>query len=815
MPKLSGGLGRVAIDSETTGVDCAHGARPFIITTCFEDGRQLLWEWDVDPLTRQPQMPLGDVEEIAAVIRDADQLVLQNAKFDYEMLWHASPELVRWWSWGKVRETLYSGHLLASNQPHDLYSMGVLWLGRDFKPLEDAMRAVVEECRRTVNLDQQREARTGQRGRYHGWRIAREGEPGMPSVKAGSKRDEDRPWKNDCWLPRALARHDWENSAAGKVYREVLARSELPADVLFKHGAPPGVERLHGWDLRPPELGGRHPRWTATAAYANGDSRLTLALDRKHEQVVRGRGLDKIYAESLKLLPVVTAMSLRGVSVSRERMDATLAKLREDRDKANARCIAIAARHEDDCPRCGGVGCDARGRQCKRCEGRARVPYDFKPPKGGSPNGSLKRLCLEVFGLERFENPKSKTGDPSLNKDAMTFYKASLPPGDALDFVTALTERNQLSTDITYLESYIRYAVPDAGGRLRLHPRLHVTGTDTTRMSSSNPNGTNISNQERGCPRCNGEGKDRNGNVCDECGGSDEYDSPAIKYVFGPEDDREWWDMDGTNLERRICAYKAKETAIIELFERPDDPPYYGSEHLLTAHVLFPEAFERESRLPDGTLDGRRWRDNHKKDGKYRNVKGAVFAAQYRAGDATVDRVVNLPGARRRMISRFANQEALNSECMAFARRHGYVETWPDASVDPERGYPVMCARTERGEILSTTPLNYRVQSTASWWMRRALVRVHTFYERLNAGVPFAGRRWPGGYFIALQVHDSLVSDMPSGAGRGREPWEYNLPVVREVQRLMEQGGADIGVPTPVGTDYHARNWAEGVTIAL
>jgi hypothetical protein len=57
MPRVAGALGAVGLDTETTGPDFHHGAQPFFVSTCFEDGSQKFWEWDVDPATRRPRIP--------------------------------------------------------------------------------------------------------------------------------------------------------------------------------------------------------------------------------------------------------------------------------------------------------------------------------------------------------------------------------------------------------------------------------------------------------------------------------------------------------------------------------------------------------------------------------------------------------------------------------------------------------------------------------------------------------------------------------------------------------------------------------------
>ena len=129
----------------------------------------------------------------------------------------------------------------------------------------------------------------------------------------------------------------------------------------------------------------------------------------------------------------------------------------------------------------------------------------------------------------------------------------------------------------------------------------------------------------------------------------------------------------------------------------------------------------------------------------------------------------------------------------------GYVETMPDKTVDPKRGYPLLCTRTHYGKILPTVPLNYHVQGTAMWWMSKAMVRSQEYLNMLNAMQNSCG------YFMAMQVHDEIVFDFPY------KPKQGNLPKIEKIGRLMARGGDDIGLPTPVSVEYHKDNWSEGL----
>jgi DNA polymerase I-like protein with 3'-5' exonuclease and polymerase domains len=328
------------------------------------------------------------------------------------------------------------------------------------------------------------------------------------------------------------------------------------------------------------------------------------------------------------------------------------------------------------------------------------------------------------------------------------------------------------------MESYVKFWVPVGdGGTFQLYPNLNPTGTGTLRFSSETPNEQNISKKE----------------------------GYNIREAFGPGPGREWWSHDYENIELRLPGYKSGEQLLIDLFEKADEPPYYGSEHLLNFSVVYPDIWAQAVKEV-GLDQAGPWLKKKYKDTWYQWCKNGDFAVGYGAGDATADTAFHRKGARKLLIERFSRKEALNQECIAFARRLGYVETWPDKTVDPDRGYPIYCSRSEYGDISPTVPLNYKVQGTAMWCTRKAMVRCHEFLNGLNHGQLFLRRRWPGGYFIHMQVHDEMDFDFPA---LGKE----NLPVVNECKRLMELSGDDVGVPLRVSVSYHPENWKDEVKI--
>ncbi|KKK85693.1 hypothetical protein LCGC14_2770740, partial [marine sediment metagenome] len=76
--------------------------------------------------------------------------------------------------------------------------------------------------------------------------------------------------------------------------------------------------------------------------------------------------------------------------------------------------------------------------------------------------------------------------------------------------------------------------------------------------------------------------------------------------------------LDAENIELRIPAYEAGETEMIDLFERPDDPPYFGSAHVLMFSVVYPAEFQ--------ALKDKEWNVKKHEPVKYGRVKNGDFA---------------------------------------------------------------------------------------------------------------------------------------------------------------------------------------------
>ena len=699
----------VAIDTETTGVDFYHGAMPFFVSMCDNEGPIDHYQWDVDPETRRVLVNKKQVKELRELIHDADVLAFQNAKFDVSAFATIG---INDFPWDKVHDSLILDHILRSNAPHDLTSISRRYLGTNISKYEKNLGVACNKARSVARRE------------FPHWRICKDGDPTIPSA-AGEK------WRFDYWLPRTVA-----------MYLE------------YKES---------------------HPWWNVLEEYANVDPVCTYRAVEKMLKLVQDNNLWEVYIGGRKKLPEICYnMQRRGLTLSKKRLKQREEMFTEQLRYNSSICEKVAKSYG----------------------------HDLELPKG-SRNNNLTKFCFDVMKLTPIYPKKKKTKSgkppgPTLDSDtAIPYYLETLnPKSRQYLFIKHFAKKNEAGTALAFMKAYRRYWIlTDNPDFCVLHSQINPATSKTTRFTSKNPSQQNVSKKK-------------------------EFN---LRYTFGPAPGREWYSADAKNIELRIPAYIAGEESLIALFEKPDEPPYYGSEHLLNFETIYPDIWNGELGKicnDTGCCNGRRIDldligphiKNIFDDTWYQWCKNGDFAIQYGAIDrpgGTADAAFHKPGAHSLLKSRFAKKEKLNRSCILQAKKHGFVETALDTSLGAKRGYPLYCGVNDWGKVKETIPLSYFVQGTAMFWMCMAMIRVYEFFEKLNRGEKFAGRKWGGGYFITMQVHDELVLDMPNPTSNKR----YNLPIITEVKRLMELGGEGISVPTPVGVKYHVNNWAEGESV--
>lgn len=739
----------LAIDTEVAGLDKFHGARPFLVTMC-DGGPPVCYHWHVDPYTRQPEVSKKHLLSIRKAIYDAERVIGQHIKFDYQCLFllFRDHHISFTPPWNKTYDTLMAGHLLYSNRPHDLTSMAIQYLGEDITKYEKALKEQVIKAQRVARKD------------LSDWNLATKDNKMTPSARKSS-------WGFDMWLPRAIAKQHRYDST-------------------------------HQW-------------WTVVEEYANCDSITTYYLWLEMEKQIKARGLWEIFRERMRLAEVAMELEMpfvqgeiRSITLNRKRLEKMIGRCKKESKQFAKVCTSIAHSYDYplELPRSGNnqslqrfcFGSD--NLSCKKCGYTHWLREEEKQEllETGMLEGAYPTcpLCTEEEEEVRFNSEEgivsglvtlslerepyldlpivkwTGAGAPSLDKTALENYSDFLPfKSKQRAFIKALQERRKRNTAIQYLEGYRRYwqlaKTDDPFGPIEwygLQGSANPTGTNTLRWSFSNPNSANISKQ----------------------------DNFNLRFIFGPLPGREWYSMDGQNLELRIPAYESGETDMIWIFDHPNDPPYYGSYHLLVFDLLHPEKFKEYGVKCKEEFEAT-W---------YQWTKNGNFALIYGCQEAKADITYHVQGAYKMMRKRFPKIAALSDKQIALANKYGYVETIPDRLVDPRRGYPIMTSRTDRGQVLPTVPLNYHIQSTAMQWTNCGMIECH---KRIKE---WQREGWTG--YIVLQVHDELVFDTPILD-------QKNLWRIAELKRIMEASGDRIGVPTPVSVERNRVSWDVGEKI--
>lgn len=729
----------ISCDCETNGLDFWHGVRPFIVVSTNAAGKTQLWQWDVDPLTREVRVNPDDVRDITHRLNHARTVVLHNSKFDA----HALDTVGITLPWDKVEDTLCAGHVLASSDPHDLTSMARAFVSEDLARRSEALEVTLAKHVKS--------ARNFCRHHLPNWKTASTDDPNLPSAKGSG---DDGPWHNDYWLPYTVAQFLKSNPD-----------HHQPAD-------------WKGWD-------------TNVRDYAISDSATTVMLWAACKRALENRNLWKTYRARFEGVPVAYRMECTGVSMSGsvlEEARATYgARSKELADLATG--IACSMGYTLELPK-GSTNQNLDDFVFGRAPREPDKVEGKKIKKGKRLPGAVRTASHDTLNLPPVEY--TETGSPSFNADARTIYRGTLKPNSKAHlFVTCMDEKASLDTGLTYLAGYSRFALPEPvecrqcgvsvrgctrcptcgaavdGWRwMRLYPNLNPFGTDTLRWSHNNPNSANIS----------------------------ERSVVNARKCFAPVSGREWADFDGENLELRIPVFEADETEIMDVFLRPNDPPYYGSYHLVIFDILHPLLFKEH---------GVKVKELFKTE--YGCTKNFTFCRQYGGQEELADATARVTGATKLVGKRYPKVDALNRKWVEYAQKNGYVETIPDRSVDPDRGYPLLVKRGQWGKVKPTTPFCYHVSGTACQWMNRAMVKTDRVLQRWKAEDGFDVR-------MILQIHDSLVFDLPArGDDESGKP--INLSRMKELSDTMRSCGDDIGIPTPVSTKLCRTSWADGVKL--
>ncbi len=393
-------------------------------------------------------------------------------------------------------------------------------------------------------------------------------------------------------------------------------------------------------------------------AYAAEDADITLRLWQLFKPKLHKVQVTTVY-ETLErpLVPVLTEMEMHGIKVDRE----VLSRM------SNAFAQKMAGL-EADIHKLAGENFNV-----------------------GSP-AQLGEILFDKMGLEG--GKKGKTGKYSTGADILEDLATEHElPRRVLDW------RQLSKLKSTYTDALQTHINPDTG---RVHTSYSITGANTGRLASTDPNLQNI-------PVRTEEGR-------------------RIREAFIAEPGNVMVSLDYSQIELRILAHIADISALKQAFSDGLDI------HAMTASEMF------DVPLNEMTPDIRR------------QAKAINFGVIYGISGFGLARNLRIPRAEAqgfidRYFERFPGIRRYMDDTIAFAKEHGYVQTLFGRKIHT----PEINAKGPHAGFARRAAINAPIQGTAADVIRRAMVRMPGAINGLPAK-------------MLLQVHDELLFEVDESA---------------------------------------------------
>ncbi len=307
--------------------------------------------------------------------------------------------------------------------------------------------------------------------------------------------------------------------------------------------------------------------------------------------------------------------------------------------------------------------------------------------------GSPKQMGDVLFGAMGLEGgKKTKTGAWSTSADALE----QLAGNEIVDKILEWRELSKLKS--TYADALPAAITPKTG---RIHTSFSMAGTNTGRLSSSDPNLQNI-------PIRTDNGK-------------------MIRAAFIPEKGYELLSVDYSQVELRLAAELGNIKALKKAFHDGVDI------HAATASQVF------DVPLKDMTPEIRR-RAKAVNFGIIYGISGFGLAKQLGISPAEASDYI------RKYLSRFPELQKFMDDAKNYAKKHGYVKTF----------YGRKCfirGINDKGPMKSFAErqaINAPLQGTAADIMKRAMIALRPALAEAKLGAR-----------MLLQVHDELLFEVP------------------------------------------------------
>lgn len=541
-PTLENGILK-AFDCETTGLATRSVDQAFLVVFTKETGVSNAYYGDMDCSTRKVFWSDETAKQILDELKEPGVTwVASNAKFDMSCV---EPIIKRFFATHEdlvtfietflkgCHDTIMEHHALVNDEEHGLKFAAVKY-GDMPDTDESALRSAVAECRKDAT----------------GFAIA--SEVTCPHVK----KPRDGWGVMDYWVPREYARVKWENS---QCYRMWLAGTKTEET----------LKKYPGWNWRPPGLihstDKGHHFWTVCEEYCVLDTVRSIVLHKSFKKTlqatptysINGKAtLWDIYLANRPALVTTYFMEDWGITLREDRFEPVSKICREDAHDA----MWIATKV---------IGMITPVNLASPIDVR-RILYDlFNLPvtektKAGHPSTDAKFVkrvvaaCItRIDDTSSLQPPRMAHGVESLQqyftrldgwaKDIVALGPAS--PEMLYCFCNALLLYKSAVKSLESALAYARASVPVIPGFKRLQPSFNPVGPRSTRMSSSNPNGQNIT-----------DGKKNTGTGFFTR-------SHSMKGIFGPLPGREWWSWDYHQMQLIIFAVACGDKQMLKAAE--------------------------------------------------------------------------------------------------------------------------------------------------------------------------------------------------------------------------------------------------------
>lgn len=379
------------------------------------------------------------------------------------------------------------------------------------------------------------------------------------------------------------------------------------------------------------------PKDKSLEEYATQDAERTILLWLFFSEYMDKHDLRAGYEREKELLKVVYKMETDGITLNCNKLKETKKFLEEEAKKCTTRATFYAKKL-----------------------GEKKVNLD-----------SSKDLLRILFSKNRLNLPvieRTDKGQPTTRKEVLTKLYETVPK-DSLpgNFLEQLLMKRKLSSGKRYLEGYEKlwHRIDDSWARL--YPSLNLSGTGTTRFSSNNPNGQNISKKNKF-----------------ELG-DQKFSIPKLRDVFGPLPNKTWYAIDYSQLELRVFAAVSKEQSLIDTLNDGYDF------HKFVASRIF------KTDTPD--------------DQQRTIAKNVNFALIFGAGPEKVNATAGIPNAYELFAHQFPNAIGYMQKIIAEVKKTGTIRMVDGYRLDIPLDAPYKA-------------VNYLVQGTAGRIVKHSMVKI-------------------------------------------------------------------------------------------